>query len=486
MKTLLEIINKVKNNENLIFEEEETLDNYTLLVKNFILSKEDLKNIEQEFKRYIFLSIETSNLYNFINEPNNVLELLDHPDNFELKLNFKKNDYLNNKFNNKNIKLILSQKLYIDKFESLSCNEKNLDAIIVAKDEYYYNDTYIVTNLYRDYNSDVNTFNSLKFENQLAKIKKNCNWSNIKVDVVPENIYIDFENNNFIINKNIEEIIIKNTVKAIVKSIFNFTEIDHGVIKSTLFGNKTILVDFIAKDQSYTKESYKNLYELYEWIYFNKNNATDKLSVTRSVISALISAKWHQGCPNSELDVILENVSWVKKSSDDNFQKITDGNVNDYFKEKNNILELLKKDIGSVNDSILEITKNINTNLTVGIGAIIAGSLGYVAKQDFAMIKIICLIYAIYISINTALNLYLIYKKKKRVIVSFELKFNKYKEEYLEDDYLLNVKTEKDSNENIFNFYFTCSIIFVVIIDILAGWTIYSKDFLPWIFNIFK
>jgi hypothetical protein len=175
----------------------------------------------------------------------------------------------------------------------------------------------------------------------------------------------------------------------------------------------------------------------------------------------LISAKWSKFCPSNIYNIILSNSAWLKTSVEDNFKKFLHGNVNDYFKEKNTIIKQIANEISVISNQIYELIKIINTNLISLIGIVIAGLVGYIAKGEITLVKILILIYVGQLDLNIILNIPLILIKFFQSNSDLKYKSNLYENTYIMDEQLK--KSNNKAKFNIITFWIYLVIILLVV-----------------------
>ena len=377
-----------------------------------------------------------------------------------LKISFNKDNYLYEKFGKKDVELFIDEDVYIYEFEDV-LNDSLNKAIITPKD-YFENDSIIVTNINRDFKKDIEAkeYIAINRKEKEKSINTLCHYNRGVKMCLPEIMYIEFKEE-FQIHDKIKSILIKKTIDASLKCISNFTDNTDDKEISTIIGAKNIIIKYQPYGSIYTEKAYNNLYDLYIWGY--SSCETDKISVIRNVISILIAAKYKE-CDKTKFELILEHSEWLKKSCEDNFEVIIKGNINEFFKEKSNIMNSLKGNMIDLNKSLNDIIKTLNLSITTGVGATVAASFGYIAKKDIDMIKVVIFIYGIFLIVNTIINLPAIYFSKSQILKMFESNSEKYKKEFLEDAELKSIDKIKNNNVCIFWIYFIGSILLIILI----------------------
>lgn len=428
------------------------------------------------------------------------LNLIEYLDN-----EFEFNEIVSKITENHSIKVILDKEKYItslfgkdykitllifnSSFEEIFSNyrrlEENIETgtknvfILLNKDYYFHNDFYLVTNINReDYELEIKNYvkgiTCPNTKNIIDKRNELCNWVGGTLELTPNHIYIDFDQADFITDSNIKMQIFKNTIDLIFPFLSNYTVKGDNAYLCTINGNKRIEIVIASEINSYSLDAYVNLFRMYEWIY--ENYSFDKINIFRNVISILISAKRGEECPNDIYKIILSNADWLKNSVEDNFQKLLSGNVNDYFKEKNNIMQSIKQNITNTNNQVTELTKVLNTNLLSLIGIIIAGVVGYLAKGEVRLVKILGLLYIFQLDISALFQLPLAGIRVNQLNKDFNNSKNQYIKSYTLDKDIQTASSSHDTNSIIFIIYMV--LISLVIIGINIGVILLINDYI--------
>lgn len=348
--------------------------------------------------------------------------------------------------------------------------------IIGNSESYFYNDFYMVSNLNReDYKDEIKSYcedtNKINTEGMIKNRNKVCNWIDGSHYLTPECFYIDIDNSTFKVSDQFKLNIYKKTIDNTIPFIANFTGYIDKDYLSIINGNKRVEIKYDLTLQDYEKEHYDNLFKLYFWIY--ENGTFDKINICRNVISILVAAK----CQGSEYKTILLNSKWLVKSVEDNFADFLNGNIEEFFKEKNALVESLRKNISGTNNQIAELTKLTITNITSLIGVIIAGVVGYIAKGDYTLIKILSFLYLIFLYINSIFNIPISIVR----VLQYKNDFQSNKELYLAN-YTDDVNIKKMTSRNILNiFIFKIYTICTILIIGLVTYFIVTTDILSFI-----
>lgn len=427
---------------------------------------------EAEFNDEISISSNENMYYELILDKNKFIS--DKINDFEFKLNFfiKKESFINK----------LEQEFESIEKELFKKNEKNV--FIIGDDSIYLkNEFYMITNLNRsNYKEEINTFlnNSISNSSKDIEVRNElCNWVNGTNFLTPKELYINFSNESFRFDENIKLIIMKKTIDLILPFISNFTGYVGDRFFSIINGNKRIEVDYDISFKKYKIEDYNNLFSIYKWIY--EESTFDKINICRNVISILVTAK----CQGSIYKTILENSDWLFYSIKDNFELFLKGNIDNYFKEKNKIIDKIRNDIKNINDQITDITKVLNNNMVSLIGVTIAGVVGYIAKGEVNLIKILGILYLFQIDINAIFSLPLARMRMRQIKRDFERSKNQYISNYTRDNDIENVESANKFNTTVFKFYFWAILLITIIINYIFIKGIKDIQYINKILSIF-
>ncbi|EOU2099642.1 hypothetical protein C0L75_16310, partial [Clostridium perfringens] len=221
--------------------------------------------------------------------------------NFQININFIALLNSNNNLKNNNIEIYYNEKLFLEKFyiknndyrefeEKFFKNNKNI-VLLLDSNTFFYNNNILITNIHREeLINEINMFENIQINDESKSIdlrNSSCNWIGSTKKITPNSIFIDLDNNNFIVSEDIKKILLKINCNLVILFISNYSGIDENMFKSLINGSKR--VEIIYDDVVYTINAYKNLNTIYNWIY--KNPVLDKLNICRNVISALITAK---------------------------------------------------------------------------------------------------------------------------------------------------------------------------------------------------
>lgn len=364
---------------------------------------------------------------------------------------------------------------YVDIEKKFFNSSKNI-IVIIKSQLYFYNSSIFICNLnVSNLVEKIRNFQRLSVEEADKAImfrNTSSNWIDAPSKITPKNFIIDFNNEEFIISNRAKSITIQLTCQLILIFFSNYTTNINGKYISTINGNKRIEIDDFENSEYYNEGAYIELIMIYEWIY--NDSSIDKLSICRNVISVLISAK----CQGSRLKTILENVDLLSKSLYDNLSAYASGNVTAYFKERNNLKKEIAKEVNSINSQIDSIIKLLLSNFTSLIGITIAGVVGYIAKGDIFLIKILSILYVIQLDINCILNIPLNIIRYFESNADFNNNVKDYKELYFEDSTLKKFKKRKNKNTIILFIYFIIIFGFIIIINFLEYKLLFDKEFI--------
>ena len=336
--------------------------------------------------------------------------------------------------------LILTEKFY-EKAEILNNNNNNI--YILPEDIYIYNEYNLITSINRNYVEDIEIFQRNyksveceelkgKYENFIESvvIYENVNY------IQPNLLNFDFEQSDFKFTKKIRDVIILQNIKMIMISLNNYTKNINGINIYSISGSKKLDVEDYFEIGKIKLVDYKKLYEVYDFVYQNNVKMKDKVLLARNIITNLISAKWIKGCQNKKetLELVISNSEWILNSLIDSYDKVINDDVSTFFERKKEFIKSLNEELQENNKDLDNLTNNINKILITSIASTIAASVGYIAKEDITMIKIIAAIYGLYLIINTIINLPIIGIRKYVISDKFDVLKAKYKKECLKEE----------------------------------------------------
>ncbi|GAA0061749.1 hypothetical protein [Clostridium sp. CTA-1] len=348
-------------------------------------------------------------------------------------------------------------------------NEKNV-FILGDCDEFFFNEFYLVTNIERkNFKDEINEFIDKKCSLNTAEIirKRNelCNWVDGTHFLSPELLYVNFDNNNFIYSYEFKQIIVKKSMDLIIPFIANFTGKVDGIFTSIINGKKRIEIEYKVNKKIYKLKSYKELYELYRWIY--EQAIFDKINICRNVISILVSAKYNSKCPKCMYQIVLENIEWMVKSVKDNFNDYLKNNIDEYFKQKQTLIKDIKANINSINEVIESLTKLITSNFLSLIGTVVAGIIALLIKGDYSLATLLILIYRWYININFIYVIPNLLVKLFRINTDYTDMRNIYNNNYISDSFIEKNDKRRIWNNIIFGIYFLVTIVIIVAVNLV-------------------
>ncbi|MBB5225208.1 hypothetical protein DYE50_04940 [Treponema ruminis] len=208
--------------------------------------------------------------------------------------------------------------------------------------------------------SQVKILDSVKKEKILKLSKDLCCQDCPRYELTPEDFYFFNCNNN-----KIKQLFDKVLAFLCFLSIFDYIKLEKSLFSFRLNGFKILKNDFNTETISNFIIDTKNnneLYEIYRWIYTD-GNATDKLNISRNILSLNLDQK------HLKLD---QNVFEAIKSNYRIYQK---ENVEKYLSVRKEISELLitlQGEINSIVSSFIDdFKKNIITVLSLFISVIV-------------------------------------------------------------------------------------------------------------------
>ncbi|NFO10961.1 hypothetical protein FDB29_07530 [Clostridium botulinum] len=431
-------------------------------LNNIFLNTLSLYVIKNNFEINLFDFIDDEDLINEVNKLNQ---------NYKLKIVFNKTSYIQENIScNANVILFVQTKNLINKFNRFSDIENDLFSttkknviILYDSNDYFHNDFYMITNINRvSYLSEIEKFSnqslSMNYENIINTRNEMCNWVDGSHFLIPEYLFVNFQNTDFESTDQMRTYILKYTVDLIIAFIGNFTGTISDENLTVINGTKRIEIYYDLDIADYTIESYDNLYKLYCWIY--DNSTFDKINICRNVISILITAK----CQGSSYKTLLTNSDWLLKSVQDNFKSFLKSNIKEYFKEQNILMNKLYDNISSISKQISELTKLSVTNITSLLGTIIAAVIGYIAKGDLLYIKILTVLYLSFLWINSLLNLPISIIRVFQYRNDFKSNKDSYEILLPDDQKLEKLKSRNTFNTVVYFIYIAITIIINIII----------------------
>ncbi|MEG1256374.1 hypothetical protein [Clostridium sp.] len=449
-------------------------DEYTSKIFNYTQLKE-LKELYKSFLD-IFVSSKVNNEINIFNFLDNEEELQEEINDMNLNetlvtITFNKIKYIRSTLNipdNINLIFVVQEKFLV---ELLKNSVQSLENIMFS----FSKKTVIVLA-----DSDIDESNEFyniigfnKLRNKIYSIESSyvrntkrvidirneyCNWITSTEYITPDELYINFASGEIITP--IEQRICKITVDSCIAFLANFTGTIHDEFVSIINGTKKIKIEYDLLIEDYTRESYENIYNIYKWVYHEYS--PNKIYICRNVISILISAK----CQGSVYKTILNNSDWILESIKSNYETFLTENVNDFFKQKTALAEQIREKVENIHFQINDITKVLVNNFTSLIGISITAVLGYISKGNLGLVKILALLYLIYIDFSASFSLPLVFIRYSQVKNDFNKKENDYVKTYIEDEFTRNIEKRFSSNKKIFWWYFVLIIISIIILNI--------------------
>ncbi len=478
MKKICEFLNSIKISDSI--EDGSILTLEFDCNENFInlLDYSYVKELKELYSTYleIFISLNSVSDINILDFTNNNKEFMEEITQIKIgktkiKIIFKMVEFLKNKF--KALKDLNLRAIYDSKHLINSLNKPLIDfeAQWSNKEKKV---IFILIN--ENINLSNKLFTVIGFENLIAnltsiqdKVKVNsediinirneyCNWIDSTKLITPNQLFTEFphEYKDTLISKHIR----KKTVDCCLGFIANFTGMQHNKYISIINGTKKVEVVYDLDLDSYSEDSYINIYKIYRWIY--DEFLASKIYICRNVISILVSAK----CQGSVYKTILNNSDWILESIKTNYESFITDNVNDFFNQKTKLADQLKDKVENIHVQINNTTKILVNNFTSLIGVSIAAIAGYLNDGDISLVKILLLIYLIYLDYNSLFSLPL------SLVRFFQSKndFNNNKQEYIdlyiEDSFIISVKKRCTVNSVIFWIYFVLILISIIIINI--------------------
>lgn len=180
-------------------------------------------------------------------------------------------------------------------------------------------------------------------------------------------------------------------------------------------------------------------------------------------MTVLVAAK----CQGSEYKTIIKNSDWIYKSAIDNYKIYIKGNVEDYFKEKEKVIERLTNMLEKLDDKTDELISKMNTNFISFIGGIVASLLAYSAKQNINAAVYIMGIYVCYLIISSLYFYSYTIIKFLGLTKDFDSYISLYIDKFIDSDELQNKRERFDNNKSVFKIYYWISIFVILAITLL-------------------
>ena len=246
-----------------------------------------------------------------------------------------------------------------------------------------------------------------------------CNYnSKIKIKLIPSDFNVINKEKS---DKELELIISRLCTYLSLIYICDFSEFEGDIFRYKIFGYKTIDRKINKSDIS-TSES-NNLITLFKWIYANESSISDKLGITRNILSLYLTNEGIEMIDDSVLSSCRSNYSIYLKE-----------NVEKYIEVKTQQIFLLNSTIEEISDINNLYIKGFHQSLmamftffftTLLFNVISTGKINNIFTLEISVISIaIILISFIYMKIShmNAMNSF------ERI----EKKYNKNKEMYLD------------------------------------------------------
>lgn len=403
-------------------------------------------DLEGDFKKEMICFFDK--LINIMNENE---ELIFRIENTEIDGKFKKTDdfdfiTLNNsikntilgescvfnvdiyKDNNSNVINIFNFTLFFSKIKNLSVEEQ-----LEKFQDWYENGKRIFASRIQDICIITETFyfisdqklykkNNYKSDDRMKFIEhKNyyCNYnSKIKIKLIPSDFNVINKEKS---DKELELIISKLCTYLSLIYICDFSEFEGDIFRYKIFGYKTIDRKINNSDISTLKSN--NLITLFKWIYANESSISDKLGITRNILSLYLTNEGIEMIDDSVLSSCRSNYSIYLKE-----------NVEKYIEVKTQQIFLLNSTIEEIGDINKLYIKGFQQSLTAMFtffsttllfNVISTGKINNIFTLEISVISIaIILVSFIYMKIShmNAMNSF------ERI----EKKYNKNKEMYLD------------------------------------------------------
>ena len=257
---------------------------------------------------------------------------------------------------------------------SLSKYEEYLDSLSIENllgkyQEFFKDHTYILFDLildeglfntqkfyFCDSKNTIDIKNNTDREQIINKRENFCNYvGESKISFIPDDFYF--------INKptdiNIEKIYNKLTVAISVIYISNISSIKDNKLSYKIEGYKTLKGEFNYEGEKEFSQAAFSLWEIYEWIYNNLNNVSDKLGIARNIITLNIS-------DSNILNIDASIVASIRSG----YEIYLKENAERYIDVMNQQLIFINETNSSIHELVSDFYKKFHNNL-VGISSFI-------------------------------------------------------------------------------------------------------------------
>ena len=134
------------------------------------------------------------------------------------------------------------------------------------------------------------------------------------------------------------------------------------------------------------KNNWNNIYQLFCYSY--DRFSTDKLEITQQFMSIIVE----------HLNTLFEKASEIKDATQKVYDKNLIHEVKDYFVARQTIQEKLRMAVKETSDSVIDLTRDVSSDVYKILGAVLAGVVSYIIKPEIGLWAILAasLTYAAY------------------------------------------------------------------------------------------
>lgn len=349
-------------------------------------------------------------------------------------------------------------------------SETNKTVILLLEDDISINNGYIYIINCDKYSISMSsnrfdeTFNDkIKFRND------HCNWQNSTRWMTPEYLYFKFPNDYDTHYSELKNYFHKQTTNLIISYLASATYVEQGETLTVISGLKKISFAIKGKE-NYNQENIDYLYKTYKWVYSDEYNS-DKIYMVRNLLTVYLCDQ----CSKDYYSLILEKSKQIYDTTISNFDVYLKENVENYFKERNNLRKLIHDTRIEISREIDAIISNITKNFLSSIGVILITLITYVNQGNKNMFKGALSLYIIFMVANLLFFIFH-YKYKVAMIVEY---FNNQLTIFDKILFGTHVPTEDESLGSVkkrFYWFYGIIIVLNVILIFAAGYVVLRFD----------
>ncbi|GLI56996.1 hypothetical protein PM10SUCC1_25100 [Propionigenium maris DSM 9537] len=360
---------------------------------------------------------------------------------------------------------------------------------LLIEDDIYIENDYLVFISLNNCSAITSFFNyekRLEFIESIIETREDyCHWTEGTSNLIPEVFKFHFENNKFHTNSELEVLFNASLVNCIIAYLANFTkknDVDSELTQHSYFvGKKKIGIKAKKSIPDITEALY--LFKLYRWAYESKTY--ERLGVIRNVVSVFLC----NGNEDSNYFSLLKTAEKIYQSSQNNYDVYLNEKVDNYFLELRKFNEEIEKKSTQISESISSIIESMNKNFLALTATIVAIGFSYskLENLNLKLIRVIALIYRIYILITSLYSFTYYYNKVNIIKKSYDNQKNEVKKFLRDSDIPKDNESSVEMSKGIFKIYLNISI-FIVFFLILSsiGLYLYPKKLETFLSIIFS